>query len=159
MRIGCRPLQRLILLLSNGNRPPPLQGICFFRTLGLSPLAAEIRSHFGAQAASSCSHKVQKSVELQLVKCIGPAFPIRLIWTPFAETFFEGHFLEPFNGCNEKKRPKVFRFLRVIFQNREHFCIGPGDSKRQDRTVRGPEKQRISAKNAVCFHNFLISNA
>ena len=87
------------------------------RLLGLRPPATAVIKH-------------RKSVELQLVKCIGPAFPIRLIWTPFAETFFEGRFLEPFNGCDEKKRPKVLRFLRVIFQNREHFCIGPGDSKR-----------------------------
>ena len=68
MRIGCRPLQRLVLLLSNGNRPPPLQGSCFSRPLGLFPSAAEIRSHFGAQTASGCSHKAYKSVELQLVK-------------------------------------------------------------------------------------------
>ena len=127
-RSRCTPFLVVPLpFLGQGKRPGKRQTLCAKRC----PIAVggPPRPPFCALTIRRNSLKASKHFELQLVKCIGPAFPIRLIWTPFAENFFEGRFLEPFNGCDEKKRPEVFRFLRVNFQNRELFCIGPGDSK------------------------------
>ena len=55
------------------------------------------------------------------------------LWTPFAETLFEAVFSEPFYGKVRKWRPDLLPFLRLGFQNREHFWRGLGDSKRSGR--------------------------